>query len=62
MDIKDIPRNVIDIIPRFNGEPDKLAIFIDTCEYVIRLYADIKDYTNPINSFLLRLIISKLDA
>lgn len=51
----------IDSIPEFSGnENNILEVFIDHCDSLIRIYENRTNVNDPINSFLIRAIISKL--
>lgn len=51
-------RLYIDNIPRYDGNPNTLGIFIDNCENLITTFSD--ENNPPINEFILRAIIAKL--
>jgi hypothetical protein len=60
--IGDVRKEMTDLIPRFNGDKTVLEDFIGNCEFVIEHYADPVNVANPINSYLIRLIISRLEG
>lgn len=51
-------RLYIDNIPKYDGNPNTLGIFIDNCETLIATFSD--EHNPQINQFILRAIISKL--
>ena len=60
--VADVTRNHLDVVPKFSGEPTTLPIFLSACEYLINTFANVAEPTAPINEYLLRVIISKLEG
>lgn len=55
-------RLYIDTIPSFNGDPHVLEVFIDHCSYLINTYTNRQVADDPINQFLIRAVIGKLNG
>lgn len=55
-------RLYVDTIPKFNGDPGTLEIFIEHCNFLIATYTNVSDANDPINGFLIRAVISKLSG
>ncbi|KAK9731623.1 hypothetical protein QE152_g13513 [Popillia japonica] len=50
----------ITTIPIFNGDPNTLPIFIDACNDLIKTYGDRANPNNSLNTYLVRIIKSRL--
>lgn len=50
----------LDAIPKYDGNPATLSIFISACEYVLTTFANLNQPDDPINEFIIRSIINKL--
>lgn len=57
---KDITQPMINIIPLFDGNPQTLPVYVESCEFLIHNYANLNDPTDPINSFIMRIVQSRL--
>lgn len=60
--VSDVTRNHVEVIPRYGGEPATLPLFLSACEYLLKEFCNQTQATDPINEYLLRVIISKLDG
>lgn len=60
--IKDITQTQISIIPVFDGNPNTLGLYLDSCEYLINTFANLNNINDPINAFLMRIFQSKLSG
>ena len=49
----------VDTIATYNGNPDVLEIFINSCDFLIKKYGN-NNIEDPINEYLVRVVISKL--
>ncbi|KAK9675006.1 hypothetical protein QE152_g40718 [Popillia japonica] len=50
----------ITTIPVFNGDPNTLPIFIEACNNLIKTYGDRTNPNNSLNTYLVRIIKSRL--
>nr|CAH7724850.1 unnamed protein product [Callosobruchus chinensis] len=53
-------RLYIDTIPHFNGDNSTLEIFLEHCDHLIGTYTNANNQNDPLNSFLIRAVVSKL--
>nr|CAH7723682.1 unnamed protein product [Callosobruchus chinensis] len=52
-------RLYIDTIPHFNGDNSTLEIFLEHCDHLIGTYTNANNQNDPLNSFLIRAVVSK---
>lgn len=52
----------LDTIPNYDGDPHTLEIFINVCDQIMNEHANAQNANDPINAFLRRAIISKLQG
>lgn len=50
----------VQALPIFENDYRDLPLFVENCEEFIRTYVDLRDNNNPINSYLLKLVKSRL--
>lgn len=50
----------IEEIPNFNGNNSTLEVFIVHCGHLINRYINVRNRDDPLNTFLIKVIISKL--
>ncbi|KAK9680167.1 hypothetical protein QE152_g39300 [Popillia japonica] len=59
---QELTRNHIDIIPKYEGDPNTLSMYIGTCEYLAVTFGNPQNPADAINGFLLRIFQSKLEG
>ena len=52
----------LEAIPKYDGNPSTLAVFISACEYILRTFSNLETPADPVNEYLLRVIINKLQG
>ncbi|GJQ68183.1 hypothetical protein Trydic_g16828 [Trypoxylus dichotomus] len=56
----EITKHHIDLIPVYEGDPNTLSMYIAACEYLARTFGNVRDPTDNVNGFFLRIFQSKL--
>ncbi|KAK9752271.1 hypothetical protein QE152_g4367 [Popillia japonica] len=59
---QELTRNHIDIIPKYEGDPNTLSMYIGACEYLAVTFGNPQNPADAINGFLLRIFQSKLEG
>ncbi|KAK9680480.1 hypothetical protein QE152_g39062 [Popillia japonica] len=59
---QELTRNHINIIPKYEGDPNSLSMYIGACEYVAVTFGNPQNQADAMNGFLLRIFQSKLEG